>query len=157
MSGSARTAWSGVLLNIGLAVGGLLVLVLLWAFVTRALTPTATPERTANPAGLVGDIVQVEVRNGCGVPGLAADVTQYLRRHGFDVVASGNFTNFSQERSLVIDRVGNRDAALNVAAILGIAEEYVIEDVRDDYYLDASVVIGRDYLSLRPFEGAADS
>lgn len=148
----ARGRFGGFLLNVGLALGGVLALVLLYALATRAFAPSTSPVRTANPAALPGDIVQVEVLNGCGVSGIAGAATQYLRRHHFDVVGSGNYRDFEQERSLVIDRVGNREAALRVAAILGIDEAYVREEIGDDYYLDASVVLGRDYRSLRPFD-----
>lgn len=151
----ARGRLGGFLLNAGLALGGVLALVLLYALATRAFSPAASPVRQANPAQLLGDIVQVEVLNGCGEPGLAGRVTRFLRDHNFDVVSSGNYVDFEQERSLVIDRVGNREAALSVAAILGIDEAYVREDIGPDPYHDASVVLGRDYRSLRPFEGTA--
>jgi hypothetical protein len=147
----------GVMLNVGFAVAAALVLVLAYALATRFLLPEATPTRSANPAGLLGDIVQVEVLNGCGAPGVAADVTRFLRDHHFDVVASGNYVDFAQPHSLVIDRVGNREAALRVAAILGIDEAYVREEIGPNYFVDASVVIGRDYPRLRPFEDDAQA
>ena len=147
----ARSRLGGLLLNVGLVLGGVAALVLLYALAMRAFAPSTNPVRTANPAGLPGDIIQVEVLNGCGEPGIAGRATQYLRRHHFDVVGSGNYVDFEQEHSLVIDRVGDREAALRVAAILGIDEAYVREEVGDDYYLDASVVLGRDYRSLRAF------
>lgn len=151
----ARTAfWSRALYAAGLAGAGLAVLVLLYALVTRALFPTASPVRTANPAGLPGDIVQVEVLNGCGAAGVARETTLFLRRHHFDVLASGNYRTFSQEHSLVIDRVGNRAAALSVAAALGIDEAYVLEEIDSKLMVDVTVVIGHDYERLRPFEGA---
>ncbi len=148
----ARSRLGGLLLNVGLSLAGVLALVLLYAFATRAFTPTASPVRQANPAGLVGDIIQVEVLNGCGESGIAGRATQYLRANNYDVVGSGNYVDFDQPHSLVIDRVGNREAALGVAAILGVDAAYVREEISDDYYLDASVVLGRDYRTLRPFE-----
>ncbi len=148
----ARSRMGGVLLSLGLAVAGVLALVLLYSFATRFLAPDTSPVRTANPTGLLGDIVQVEVLNGCGEPGIAGRVTQFLRDHDFDVVSSGNYVDFEQAQSLVIDRVGNREAALRVAAILGIDEAYVREGTGEGYYVDASVVIGRDYPSLRAFD-----
>lgn len=152
--GEAGSRVGGVMLNVGLVVALVLALVLVYAFATRFLMPDASPVRTANPAGLLGDIVQVEVLNGCGAPGVAGEVTRYLRDHHFDVVASGNYVDFAQPHSLVIDRVGNREAALSVAAILGIDEAYVREETGSGYFLDASVVIGRDYENLRPFKDA---
>jgi hypothetical protein len=152
--GEGGSRVGGVVLNVGLALAGVVVLVLVYALATRLLAPEANPVRTANPAGLLGDIVQVEVLNGCGAPGVAAAATRFLRAHHFDVVASGNYVDFAQPHSLVIDRVGNREAALGVAAILGIDEAYIREEIGPDFFVDASVVIGRDYETLRPFEDA---
>lgn len=147
-----RSSWLNGLLNLTLVVLGLAVIVLLYALVTRQVQPRTDPVRAETPAELVGDIIQVEVRNGCGVSGLAALATQHLRRHGFDVVETGDFRSFDQERSTVVDRVGNLDAAKRVAAALGIPEAQVQQEIRPDYYLDASVIIGKDYASLLPFE-----
>ena len=153
------TAWSSRfsngLLNVALAVGGLGVLVLLYAFATRTLFPGPTPERPdANTSDLVGTIIQVEVRNGAGVDHLAERTTQYLRDQGFDVVDVGNHSSFDQKRSVVIDRIGNPEAARNVAEALGIPPERIRKDLKPQYYLDASVILGHDYKQLRPFREA---
>ena len=147
-----RSSWLNGLLNLALVVLGLAVIVLLYALVTRQVQPNPAPLREEQPVQPVGDIIQVEVRNGCGVSGVAATTTQHLRRHGFDVVETGDYGSFDQERSLVIDRVGNLGAAKRVAAAMGIPEEQVQQEIRPDYYLDASVIIGKDYASLLPFE-----
>ncbi|PSQ77339.1 MAG: hypothetical protein BRD35_04135 [Bacteroidetes bacterium QH_7_62_13] len=122
------------LLNAGLLVVGLGVMVLLYGLVTRTLTPSPDPQRSDETTKLVGSIIQVEVRNGAGVDQLAAQTTHYLRERGFDVVDVGNYSSFQQERSVVIDRVRVR------------------QDIRRQYYLDASVIIGHDYKQLRPFQ-----
>jgi len=141
------------LLNVALAVGGLSVLVLLYALATRTLFTGPSPERPApDSSELVGSIIQVEVRNGAGVDRLAERTTQYLRDRGFDVVDVGDYSSFDQEHSVVIDRIGNLEAAQNVAEALGIPSERVRQDLKPQYYLDASVVIGRDYEQLRPFQ-----
>ncbi|GIV58404.1 MAG: hypothetical protein KatS3mg042_1317 [Rhodothermaceae bacterium] len=137
--------------NVAIGVGGLAVLVLLYALASRFLFPRVDPTREANPAGLVGDIIQVEVRNGCGVSGLAARATHYLRDHGFDVVEVGDHTRFDEPYSLVIDRVGDLEAARKVALVMGIPEERIRQDIRPDYFLDASIIIGQDYARLKPF------
>jgi len=141
------------LLNVALAVGGLSVLVLLYALATRTLFTGPSPERPVpDSSELVGSIIQVEVRNGAGVDRLAERTTQYLRDRGFDVVDVGDYSSFDQEHSVVIDRIGNLEAAQNVAEALGIPSERVRQDLKPQYYLDASVVIGRDYEQLRPFQ-----
>jgi hypothetical protein len=140
------------LLNAGLLVVGLGVMVLLYGLVTRTLTPSPDPQRSDETTKLVGSIIQVEVRNGAGVDRLAAQTTHYLRERGFDVVDVGNYSSFQQERSVVIDRVGDLEAARKVAEALGLPTDRVRQDIRRQYYLDASVIIGHDYKQLRPFQ-----
>jgi len=141
------------LLNIALAVGGLSVLVLLYALATRTVFTDPSPERpAADSSDLVGSIIQVEVRNGAGVDHLAERTTEYLRDRGFDVVDVGNHSSFDQEHSVVIDRIGNMEAARNVAEALGIPPERVRQDFKPEYYLNASVILGHDYEQLRPFQ-----
>jgi hypothetical protein len=140
------------LLNAGLLVVGLGVMVLLYGLVTRTLTPSPDPQRSDETTKLVGSIIQVEVRNGAGVDQLAAQTTHYLRERGFDVVDVGNYSSFQQERSVVIDRVGDLEAARKVAEALGLPTDRVRQDIRRQYYLDASVIIGHDYEQLRPFQ-----
>ena len=137
--------------NAALVVLGLAVLVLAYALVTRVLSPRVDPVREGNPAGLVGGIIQVEVRNACGADGVAGTTMRFLRQHGFDVVEVGDHESFDVETSTVIDRVGDMEAAHKIAAALGIDDEHVVQDIQPGYYLDASVLIGRDYETLSPF------
>lgn len=140
------------LLNAGLLVVGLGVMILLYGLVTRTLLPSPSPQRSEGATELVGSIIQVEVRNGAGIDHLAAETTHYLRDRGFDVVDVGNYSSFQQEQSVVIDRVGDPEAARKVAEALGLPADRVRQDIRRQYYLDASVIIGHDYKQLRPFQ-----
>lgn len=149
---SWQTRVKNGLLNAGLLVVGMGVMVLLYGLATRTLLPSPNPERPSDTPDLVGTIIQVEVRNGAGVDHLAAEATHYLRERGFDVVDVGNYKSFQQEQSVVIDRVGNPEAARKVAEALGIPADHVRQNVRRQYYLDASVIIGHDYRQLRPFQ-----
>ncbi len=149
--GSGRYRWSGIAMNVVLVVLGVAAILLVYGLVTRITAPRVDPNREMNPAQLIGEIIQVEVRNGCGIAGLAGRTTMYLRRHGFDVVEVGDHTSFDEERSMVIDRVGDLESATKVANVLGIPEDRIRQEIRPDYFLDASVVIGKDYESLRPF------
>lgn len=140
------------LLNVAVLAFGLAVMVMLYALITRGIGMRSDPARASNPAELVGDIIQVEVRNGCGVDHLAARTTQFLRDRGFDVVEVGDHTSFDVQHSRVIDRVGDIETAKRVAAALNIPEERVVQDVQPALYLDASVIIGHDYERLEPFD-----
>ena len=96
-------------------------------------------------------ILQVEVLNGCGVSGIADKMTDYLRKNNFDVVQVGNYTSFDMDKSLVIDRTGNKVNAEKIAAALGINKKNIVQQINSDYFLDCSVVIGKDYFQLKPF------
>ena len=148
-----RRRSGAVLLNVSLLVLGLGVLLLGWGLVTRFTASTPAPvhgDDVASP--LIPDVIQVEVRNGSGVSGLAARTLVYLRSEGFDVVQVGDYSSRDLEHSIVYDRVGNLEVALSVARALGIPDNRVVQDVRTDFYLDASVIIGLDYQQLRPFQ-----
>jgi hypothetical protein len=97
-------------------------------------------------------VIQVDVLNGCGVSGIAVKFTEFLRARGFDVLEMGNYKSFEVELSMVIDRVGNRKNAKKVASALGIDEKNIIEQISNDSYLDCSIVIGKDYKSLKPMQ-----
>lgn len=125
-----------------------LLLILLTALFTRIIYPRIVAERSESST-LISDVIQIEVLNGCGVPGLATQFTSKLRENGFDVVESGNFETFDIRKTLVIDRSGNLDNALKVARALGVHDDQVIQEISPHYYLDASVVIGSDYENLK--------
>lgn len=89
--------------------------------------------------------VRIEVLNGGGEAGAAAAVTDSLRAWGFDVKTFGNAPRFDVETTYVVDRSGREGAAARVAERLGGAELRV--DLEPELYLDATVVLGRDWRS----------
>ena len=94
-------------------------------------------------------IIQLEVLNGCGIAGAAEKVTDYLRNNYVDVVAMKNYASFDIEKSLVIDRTGNRSNAEKIADLLGINRKNIVQQISSDYFLDVSLVIGKDYSQLK--------
>ena len=138
-------------LNLGLVIAVLVMILLLSNLVGRIASPRPDPTRVYNPNDLLGDVIQVDVRNGCGESGVAGEMTDFLREYGFDVIEHGDYTSFDVDSTLVIDRIGNKDAAVQVALALGIPRDRVISDVDEDLFLDVSVVIGADYSTVEPF------
>ncbi len=137
-----------VVLDVIIAALGLLVLVLAYSFASRMIfRPPVDPVRSG--ASTPGTI-QLDVLNGCGVPGAGTSMTAYLRARGFDVVEYRNYRSFDVRESLVIDRGGNRENAEKVAYALGIRKGNIIQQINQDYYVDVSVLIGRDYPTLKP-------
>ena len=97
-------------------------------------------------ASWTGGRVRIEVLNAGGVTGMARTATGVLREAGFDVTGYGNAATFDPARpSTVIDRVGNMDMALAVAAALGI--DNVHSDPDPNLYVDVSVVLGREWVA----------
>lgn len=135
-----------LLLNSLIAVLVLLVAYLSYSLVERNLAPPVDPSRTQPDSG---EIIQLDVLNGCGASGAASTVTAYLRARGFDVVEMRNYKTFDVDESLVIDRSGNLESARKVAYALGIDQAHIIQQLNADYYVDVSVVIGKDYHSLK--------
>ncbi len=121
-------------------VSALIVVLALGGSGTEAIIADGPKERT----------IQMDVLNGAGETKLAQRVTDYLRSKGFDVVEMGNIRE-ELERTLVIDRSGNAQAALQVAQALGIPEDHIIQKIDKNLYLDVSVFVGKDYRTLRPF------
>lgn len=97
-------------------------------------------------------IIQLEVLNGCGVTGVAEKFTNYLRQNDFDVVQVGNYMSYDINNTLVVDRIGNKNNALRVAKSLGIDAKNVIQQINNDYFLDVSLIIGKDFNLLEPFK-----
>jgi 3,4-dihydroxy-2-butanone 4-phosphate synthase len=89
--------------------------------------------------------IQVEVLNACGTAGLADRFTDLLRSRKFDVVKTGNFISFDIDNSFVIDRVGNKEFAYALADSIGIPKSNVIQQFNKNYYLDVTLVIGKDF------------
>jgi hypothetical protein len=101
--------------------------------------PAESARRPAAPAGRV----RVQVLNATPTKGLARIATNVLRDRGFDVVETGNAPRGTPPASIVLDRVGNLEAAREAAGALGIAR---VETRRDPgLLLDVTVVLGSDW------------
>jgi hypothetical protein len=98
--------------------------------------------------------IQVEVLNGCGVPGIAKTITEYLREKGYDVVKVDNYESFNVSETMVIDRRSlDKTNAIQVAKIMGVASDKgVAPFLNQELLLDVSIVIGHDYKNLTPFK-----
>lgn len=109
------------------------------------------PPVEAGKSGVArGEVIQIDVLNGSGLQGAANDCTSYLRARGFDVVEMRNYKTSDVNESLVIDRVGNTVNAEKVAYALGIKKKNIVQQLNQDYYVDVSVVLGKDFTSLKP-------
>ncbi len=147
-----------LLLNALIVALTILVGLLAWSLISRMLLRppvesqrAGAPSTSSHAAGpAAGSTIQLDVLNGCGAAGAAVQFTSYLRGRGYDVVEVRNYKTFDLNESLVVDRVGNMENAERVAYALGIRKQNILQQMNPDYYVDVSVVIGKDYGSLKP-------
>ena len=112
-------------------------------------TPSVSrqPTRAEKTLGsAIPSIGSVEVLNGCGMPGAATAMTDFLRNKGFDVKSSGNAESWNYPRTLVVARTLDQSTAKKLCAALKIDRLVLIRTNTDIY--DASVIIGKDYGDL---------
>ncbi|MBE0550794.1 MAG: LytR C-terminal domain-containing protein [Ignavibacterium sp.] len=94
----------------------------------------------------------MEVLNGCGVSGVAEKLTDYLRTNNIDVVNLGNYRSFEIENSIIIGRNEKIYNAEIIAAIVGLDEHSIIQQINPDYMLDVTFILGKDYRDLIPLK-----
>ena len=146
-----KTSTINLLLNIIIFFLVALIIYLAYSVFIK-LTGLEKSDPVLDPKGTTSAIIQVEVLNGCGVSGIADRFTDYLRNENFDVVKTDNYLSFDVTESLVIERLGNMANARKVAKSLGIKDKNIIQQLNDDYFLDVSIVIGKDYYRLLPLK-----
>lgn len=101
---------------------------------------------------LPGERIQINVLNGSGRMRLAQTFTDYLRARKFDVVQMDNYKDSTVPRTFIIDRVGDSSAAQKIAYALGVDDSMIRRQIDTEEYVNADLVIGRDYPSLNPMK-----
>ena len=147
---SSKSSSENLIINIVIAFLFVVIVFMSYSLYRKIIVSNKTENQ--NVKGLRKNIqIQVEVLNGCGVEGTADRFTDYLRKNNFDVVQMGNYISYDIEKSLVIDRTGNMANAYKIAEILGIDRKSVIQQINKNYFLDASIIIGKDFNNLKPY------
>lgn len=93
----------------------------------------------------VQQLIQIEVLNGCGVTGIGDRFTDLIREKGFDVVNTGNYISFDIDKTFIIERLGKLETAYKVADSLNIDKRMIINQINKDYFLDLTIVVGKDF------------
>lgn len=145
-----KTSTSNLFLNITIIVLLLIIGFLTYSVVSK-IKAQNEQELLLKKKRFAG-IIQVEVLNGCGISGVADKFTEFLRKNNFDVVQMGNYRSFDVDKTLVIDRTGNKINADKVANALGVDSKNVIQQINKDYFLDVTIIIGKDFNSLNPMK-----
>ncbi len=131
---------------------GLIVIVMLSSFINRVIIAPPVDSKIEEGANSSENdlVIQVNVLNACGETGLAAKAMEFLRLRGFDVVEIGNYPK-KEEKSFVLDRLGDLRSARKVAYAMGIPDTLVVSAVDSNLFVRSTVVIGKDFPLLKPF------
>jgi hypothetical protein len=86
--------------------------------------------------------IRVQLWNGSGRSGLAAELASYLRDGGFDVLEVSNADRSDYRTTLVVNRNENPEPARVVAEYLG--TDHVVEQAGSQEMIDVTVIVGRD-------------
>ncbi len=146
---STKDSTINIFLNIALFFLSAIIIYLLYSIFIKVSgneVPTKDDNTTAS------EIIQVEVLNGCGIAGVGERFADYLRNNNFDVVNVSNYITRDISNTIVIDRRGNIANAKKTAKILGIKPEKVIVQLNDDYFVDVTIIVGKDCNILTPLK-----
>jgi hypothetical protein len=129
----------------GSLAAAILVVFLLLGSLVVGMTRRSAEEGVARPADIefAERRIQVEVLNATAIPRLAQRGTDRLRNQGFDVVHFGNASGYHADSSLVLDRVGDPEAAGAVARAIGVSR--VRSEPDSTLFLAVTVILGTDW------------
>lgn len=139
-----------LLLNLAIALLIVFIGLQLYGIFSQRTSPAVVSPKKENDTAHVS--MQINVMNGCGISGVGNTMTKFCRHLGYDVVEMGNYKTFDVEHSIVIDRSGNMNDAHHLATSLGIERKNVVQQFSNDQMVSATVVIGKDFKSLKPWK-----
>ncbi len=149
-------------LNIIIIILGALCIYLVFSLVTNTFlnkSKTSKDIKDTTKTGVTNQpnlSVQVDVQNGTGENRVGAIFRDYLKKKGYDVVDLGNYKSSDVDKTIIIDRTGDTRKAQRIAEVLGVSSRNIIQQINRDLYLDASIVIGKDFNELKPYTDKKD-
>lgn len=105
-------------------------------------------ETLASSEGVRGEDagLTLEILNGTKIPGLARRTREIYQSFGFDVVSYGNVEAQEVEKTMVIDRKGNREGAARVASIIKCTNIVTgPSSIGGQKNVDITIVLGGDF------------
>lgn len=95
---------------------------------------------------MAGRVYVLEVQNGTTVQGLARNTQVLFENAGYDVLRAVNAEHNDYANTIIVDHIGNRDAALTVGDFIrctNIEEESIGKS--GDADVDFTIILGRDF------------
>jgi hypothetical protein len=96
---------------------------------------------------------QIEIQNGCGIEGIASKFKPVLMKAEIDVIATGNYINFTQKVTFIL--IHDKQAinlAISLAQKLGIDKKNIRQEIKSSPLSELTLVLGSDYGKLNTKE-----
>ena len=103
--------------------------------------------KQATAAPVIPHLGSIQLLNGCGQPGVANAVCDFLRTRGFDVKETGNAGDWNYPFTIIASRTRDQGTAQKVAAAMHIPGNIILMEDTTKIY-DVTVFIGKDYKGL---------
>ena len=147
-------------LDIAIGVTGVLLLGFIYSFsknTSHTGIPIDVQFPTSNePKVLAKDVFQknpiqnikIEVLNGCGIKGIAAQTSDFLRiHHRIDVIRSDNADRYDYPNTIIIGRNENLEKIQLVCKSFGVSfdnKKVIKHEPNESLGVDVTVIIGKD-------------
>ncbi len=96
--------------------------------------------------------IKVEILNGCGIKGIAAKTSDFLRsEHRIDVIRSDNADKYDYSKTIIIGRNEDLDKILSISNAFGISINNTnhIQHIPDETLgIDITIILGKDINSI---------
>lgn len=97
--------------------------------------------------------ISAEVYNGSGENKIGKVFTDYLRQKSVDVKKTDNYKTQTVQKTIIMSRNNNINKAYKVGELIGVNSSEIIENTNKDLDIDVTIVIGKDFKTLKPYIG----
>jgi anionic cell wall polymer biosynthesis LytR-Cps2A-Psr (LCP) family protein len=92
-----------------------------------------------------GKIYTVEILNGTAEKGLAARTSEIFGSFGYDVVAVGNASALDYDKTVLIDRFGDKEALGTIAGVIKCSNFADAASYKGSIKADYTIILGKDF------------
>ena len=92
-----------------------------------------------------GKIYTVEILNGTAGKGLASRTSEIFGSFGYDVVAVGNAATLDYDKTVIIDRFGDKEALGTIAGVIKCSNFADAASYKGSIKADYTIILGKDF------------
>jgi len=162
-----KTPLKNLPLDIAIGLTGILLIGFIYSFSQKAASNSVRVDVTFpnadKPKMLAKELYQenpiqnikIEVLNGCGINGIAAEISEFLRtNHRIDVIRSDNAERYNYPNTIIIGRNENLENLRLVSESFGVPIEnknVIRHEPDESLSVDVTVILGKDIHSYSKY------